>query len=367
MIDIVFATFVFLSTLLYGVCDPAKNISWSLAKFNVFFLHMGAMVLFAASIFQEPDRKIKPMIPIALLGIGLLNVVFLNFDSLVMTSFVNLFFWTMGLYIAINYLHYPSKIKKYIVWAAVINMLVYVVQKFGWTPILNTSMTTGEEGGIMGNISQLSTFLAIALPFMPPVGMVFCIILGVVGKELGLLVSCAVLLLIKLYRAGFLTKPIDVSIGVIFLGAFLILDYLKITPFHLIDTLVNVSIFNRMNVWKGTVEMIATSPWVGFGLGVRPLAYINNAPTAERLDVIFSSMLQLVFSVGMAGGAWLIFAGKEFKKRFDFSPESLSVLVFIILCIFKYPVEIPRIWFTLMAVFALWIIKTEKVKYVYGD
>lgn len=359
MADIILSAFVFLSTVAYGLSDPSKDASWTLVKFNIYFMHFAAMALLIFSIFARPERKIKPMLAIWLLGIGILNVVFNQFDQLVMSSFINIFFWVMGLYVAVNYIENPHKIKQFIIWAAIVNIYAYVFQKFGWNPMLNTGLTTGEEGGVMGNMASLSTFLAITLPFLPAVGIIFCLILGVVGKELGLLVACAIVIAFKINR---LRHPKKNTIIAIIMGAltiFFIIDFYEVIKFHIIETLINVSMKNRIGLWRGMLDMAFRNIWVGYGLGQRPI--IPSGPEEfTRYDYALSSFIQFFYSVGFAGIAFIIFGLKQFKERFNFSAEAVSILIFIALCIFKYPVEVPRIWLTLMVIIALFIIDTDK-------
>lgn len=351
MVDLVLKILVFSASLVYVPNVP-------IMRLDLIFFALGMIALFIASLFDKKVRNGDFTLIAFLVAMGAGSLFFSGFNPVSMSSFINLFLAVVGFVTVFSYAKDIESIKKIIVYSAFINIFFMILQKFGWNLIFNEGIVHGEEGGLMGNASRLSTYLAIALPFMVeahPASLLLLFLIGAVEKEIGLLVVIAVYVCVKVYRRHFF---FNVNNKVSFIYAFVILGGIF---FFFRDVIIHVSLANRLSIWKPTIEQIFERPWCGFGLGNLPVITSEyHHVVNQKPDFIFSSYLQLIFGVGLVGAVWIVLVLKELRKRFDYSPWGFSALSIAILSFPKYPFEIHRCWTVIVTVLACFLIKTHK-------
>ena len=72
--------------------------------------------------------------------------------------------------------------------------------------------------------------------------------------------------------------------------------------------------------------------------------------------------MPFIYGLGILGLVWIGYVIKDFVKRFDLSIESIAVLGFLVISLIEYPIEIPRLWFTIIFILVSWTIKQTEVK-----
>lgn len=305
---------------------------------------MGYLV--AASFFNKQRQISKDFSILAALFFvsGMINLLASQFHIIALASFLNMIMGLALIFAIAGHTKETYLIKKFIVWAAVANCFYLAIQKFGWNPILNAEITTGEEGAMMGNAANLSTLLAIALPFMMKESVLawfLLMIVGIVQQEGSLVLICVLYLMV--------TRPKTFVYMIVAGGAFIFLRW---------DDILHTSIIGRLDIWRCTIEQTFQSPFWGWGLGNKPLVTSKlHQVVNEKPDYIYSSFLQFMFSTGLIGLISVVAALRTFFKKFTLADEDMSIASIAILSIWKYPFEIQRLWIVICAVIALWIIR----------
>ena len=344
MVDIVTKILLLLTPIAYA------HGGMNLHKLSLRFFQIGIIALFGATLFDKPKRDAGELaLPVSiLLGLAIWNSCIHDFQPLDINAVCDLFYGVLGLTILVKYLGKPKECYKYIYWAVGINIAVMLFQKIGYTPITHFAhygSYTKCEGGIFGNISQLGMYIALALPFIWIASkwafIALCAGIALCGKsgEFTVLIPAGLMLFFRT------PKRIRYWVATLFLWVLI--------PFHKI--LWGSLLFRWNNVWRETIDMIFEKPITGWGLGVY---YLTTAKEG------FCSYLPFLFGVGLVGGlAWLIYVTRWYVKRFDNSVESISLLTFLLLCLIEYPIDIPRLWFTIISVMAFFIIKKKEGAY----
>lgn len=301
-----------------------------LGRFDLIFFELGAMLLFAVSLLEgsNRDKNIFPFaIVLILAGIG---CVANSFNVILMTNLINLFLGVMIVQIVANSEIEVKSLKKYILFAVGINILVFWGQMVGWSPILTVSKA-GQEGGIMGNSQRLVDYLAITLAFMSPLMLFIAGMVALMSKQLALFVILGVILAL---RYGNVAK-------IVVLGAF-------VACCVFFWGHIGGSVSTRLDIWKATIETLLSNPLLGCGLGIFP--HISSQfvrPDGGVTQYTYNSYLNLIFGVGVltVWPLWLVIS--RFFKNFNISEIHLCILSILLLSLFEYPFEIPRLWITL--------------------
>ena len=113
------------------------------------------------------------------------------------------------------------------------------------------------------------------------------------------------------------------------------------------------SITLRLDQWYNILNGFFGAPLRGYGLGIFPWKDVH--PSGD--SVMYSSLFEFVMGVGVLGALWLGWTLNKFKQTFLLCTEGLAVLSLIILSTVEYPCEIPRLWITIVAVLAFYVIK----------
>ena len=319
----------------------------SLNLFDIMFFRLGSMMLFCASLFDKPKRNINLATPIALImGLCLFNLFTHSFNQIIFSYVVNMFLALLSLSIIVNYASPLKEFSKWIVGAALINIFVLIIQKFGFNPFFSHNP---EEGGLMGNAPRLADYLTIISPILLSCSLAFIpllLIMSLLLKEYILLFVVLILVFIK-----FKNKVIRaIIVGVSLSGVVLLYHQIIFSLLH-----------TRWLVWKPTLEAIFNHPLNGYGLGL--FSNLSSQVVGIKgylAENCFNSYIEFVFGAGLLGLILIGLGIKKYIKHFDLSVESLSVLALLILSLLEYPVEIPKLWFTIIAIIGFFIIKTNK-------
>lgn len=330
MVDIVTKLLLLLSPIVYGA---HININY----FDIRFFEIGIIALFVASLFDKPKREIgKFNLPISLLlGLLVVNSFWHKFQPQDTRAIGFLFFGILGFVIMTKYLKSPQSCYKYIFWALGINLGVLVLQRIGYDPIFNYSTYCKLPGGMLRDIVRFSTYLALILPYLP---LTFAVILAFLFgiflcyAQISLLIPISLMIFFRtkdrLYR--FLTILAGIAIIITFHGK------------------IWTSILLRCNIWKPAIKMFFERPLLGWGFGTYQLWTGTES---------FNSYLPFIYGLGFLGLIWLGWLGREFKKRFEPNKENIAVLSLACVSLIEYPFEIPRLWFTIIAILSFYAIK----------
>jgi len=325
-----------------------------LQQFDIQFFHIGVMALFGASLLDKPVREFPRANKLAggLIGLMLLNIGLHRMNPVVSINCSHILLAMVALFIIVRYVREPKQLYFYIILPAVINICVFTLQRVGVDLIFNAA---ADPGGLMGNAPRLMTYLGIVLPFMWfGLGFLFitCISCAVAGTEVTLLASAMVMLMFKTKHVVAKDVRIACRIGLVAVSA--------IACYVFRDSIIT-SLANRLETWKGILVGFFAQPIAGFGLGIFPykeeVAWIV---PAEHTFTIYSSFLQFITGIGIAGFIWLFFVLKKYKSHFTLTPASLSILSLTIFCLVEYPIEIHRIWLTIISIVGIFIIESKQ-------
>ena len=115
----------------------------------------------------------------------------------------------------------------------------------------------------------------------------------------------------------------------------------------------------RAKYWGITTHIFAQRPLSGIGMSIYPGG--QERVTAGHDPMINSSLFYFICDSGWLGIVWLFFMMKSFFKRFVISSHAgLSVLAILLVGIVEYPIEIKRLWFTMISLTAFFTIDTYK-------
>ena len=312
--------------------------------FDITFFRMGIVALFIAMLFDRPRREIPQKIKLAmatLLGLVFGNVFIHAFTPAGLHNSFNLFLAIMGM--AIVYVHYDEKqnIKKYVLIAAAINLVVFITQKIGFDPIWTVHPYAGQEGALAGNQPRLITYFALVTPFLSLPFLALSVILAAATKQFAILIPVIIMLAARLKN-----KREKILFAVMaFLGLLLIREHIY------------SSLNFRFNLaWAPALKALFKQPLIGAGLGERVF---------PELAVVGSSCLQFIFGVGVLGAAWYWYAGRETWHKIKNNTESIALISLATIACIEYPIEIPRLWILIMGIITMYLLKIyagEKVQ-----
>jgi hypothetical protein len=337
MFDAVLKILVFLSTL---VCLPDRG----LFVFEQMWFHVSVIILALAAFASEKQRDFKPWLLIGFNAVFILNVFTHNFNPIVMQYALNVFLLSLAIFLVASYTQNFRSVIKWIFASYVVTSVVLVFQLYGFNVLL-TSL--GEDsGGLMGNLPRLSFLACLVLPLafkskakflLIPLIMLSC---GYVFPQYCIF---SVFLICFWFRCGsYGIKAVIAScIALIFI-------YVYLTK--------PVSINLRIDYYFLILRDFFSFYWLsGFGAGI-PFAKDIGARDMQT----YSSILQFIFTTGIAGAIWLCFTCVKFFKSFRASALNLSILAFGIISIWEYPFEVRRLWFVLAVLIGFLIIENKE-------
>jgi len=279
---------------------------------------------------------------LGLLGLCMANLFIYTFAPAVLATSMNIFVAVLGFSIVYVYLDEKADLKKYILWAALINVLYFASQKAGFDPIMDKAPNAGKEfmGAFAGNSARLGTYLALVLPFAPmvfiPVGMAMALI----TKQYVLFIPVVLMIWPRLVTRWQRLIMIGVCASA---GAILgkhILYSIMVTRFDA--------------VWKEVLIRFFDRSLIGYGLGVQIIPF---------LDGLFNSYLQFIVAVGILGAVWFGYVFKNIYKKISWDRESIAFMTLALSMLIEYPIETPRLWILIVGILVMFALKwTEKIK-----
>lgn len=338
MFDLILKLGLLLSPIVYGM-----NVSPD--RFDTIFFWLFGVVLFSVSLFEQPKREIPLIVKriiLFLIGICLSNLFWYSFNPICLSVLINIFFGCFVFILIIKYASNSLTFYRYIFYAGLINIAVFLLQKINYNPIFDIKIE-GEKGGLLGNGPRLMDYLAMTMP-IAPFGF-FYPLLSLLTKEF-LIVGIAGLIFIR--KAN---NKIRISL------AFIIL---LISIFFLRQEIIN-SLHTRWLIWEPTIKIFLKRPLLGYGLGM--FSRISSqfiTKTGLQVDYAFNSYLQFIFGTGILGLVWLGYVFKYIYSKIKFDKTFFAVLSLCILCLLEYPFEIPKLWITIIAILAFFVIKKEE-------
>lgn len=321
---------------------------FSFNKASLIFYHLFCLLLIAGSFFDSRKREIKNRLIVWLLAICLFNIIVGGFNLVALNGGINLLLGCIAVKIIAEYVEFEKSFVKCMALAGGLNILVMIGQSIGYTPIIFNP--SGEPGGIMGNAPNLCNYLAITLPFVfayyLPLAVVY-VLVGVFLKEIGIIGIGVIILCFHMKSLTRLFQILTLStVG-------LILIHKQI--FHSLDV--------RWLVWSPVLDQVFKNPFHGIGFGV-----FESISRQFKNDNAFSSLLQFFYSGGLlASIVWVCMFIKDFMKSFLNNTETVAMIAIFLLCLIEYPFETMRLWVTIIAVIAFYLIKNEGVKYASQD
>lgn len=299
------------------------------------------------------------------LASALASTAFKEFNQIAMFSFVNMFLATNLIMAVSSDEEAVEWIDKNIGWIFILpialNLIVLIWHWMGFNPIIENK--TGEPGGLLGNSPRLCMYLAIVLPFVFDKSKLLALIIGFIGvvlKEVYLPFFCMFLFIAKDTFGG---KDEDISYYNSFIKFLCLLGFV-LAPFTFYRQKIIESLTIRMDVWLPTLEQSFKSLWFGYGPGV----FQHVSPQFVKkiigvgqgfiyADNSFSSIIQIFFSQGMVGLICFGFIVRFFLKHWEADKYDMSLLFLLIMALFEYPFEVPKLWLTICIIVGVKIVK----------
>jgi len=307
--------------------------------FDIIFFRTGVIILYAASLLDTPKRIMPAFankITLGLLGLALMNIFIHTFAPQVLANTMNLFLAVIAFYIVYN--HYDDKkdLSKFIILAGIINFFLFLSQVCGFDPVFNQDPLYNLGGGFLGNHARLGTYFALITAFMPVWLLPISIIVMALTKQYIILIPIFLILFLKSklkYRI-ILTLMSLVLSAILWKHIFLSLVITRFTE-----------------VWKPALIQFFYCPFVGWGLGNKVI---------PNLDAIFNDYLQFIIGVGILGLVWLGYAFYLIRKNISFNKFTIPLIALLLVMLVEYPIEIARLWYLIIAVFVMALVKGDK-------
>jgi len=305
------------------------------------FFHFGVIALFATSLLDIPKRDNIPIAKeiVLFLGLCIFSTAIHTFQMFSVGALLNLFFSCIALNLIYRYMSDPKSYYKYITLAAGINIGIYLLQRyyFNFLPI-------DAGGGIFGTTCRMANYLAVIAPMLSLLFLFIIPIISIMLNQFTAVGVVAMLYGVKLWKIT--VRDIRFNISAIFLLALSILGVIWYKS-HFIS-----GIKSRLfDVWKPMIMEICRAPFIGHGLG----AYYSQVGTDP-----FNTYLAFVYDVGVLGAVLIGYTLYNIRKYFNLSIPSLSLIAVLAVSMIDYPIEIPRLWFTIIFIIAAFFIKEKE-------
>ena len=314
-------------------------------KFSVMFFHFGVIGLFMASLLDSPKRKPIPIKReiVLFLALCFFNIAIHSFKIPSIGIFINLFLFCLSLNIVYQHMKEPKEYYKYIIIAAGINIFVYLAQRFyfnflPFAPIVKVQGVI-EWGGILGTAPNMANYLAVITPI---IFSTLWILIPIMVILLNQFIPIIIFMLMAIERFRFSKRLLVYISGILFLL------FLGIFHKHIIES-IDLRLFR---VYKPVITEIFKAPFIGHGLGV---CYIQFGTT------VFNSFLPFIYDVGFSALVWLGYTFYKAKSFFNWSIPSLSMVALLVTSNLDSPIEIPRLWFTIIFIIAAFFFPKEEI------
>jgi hypothetical protein len=309
-------------------------------KMELMFFQTAVSILFIISIWCKRRRELSNEAKVfctVLLSLTLAGVALNGFASVSMMAWLILLLCSLFGMLVYQYCEKPKKVMWFVTAGAIVNIAVMLLQRYGGIDVLTPTIgdikmpVPGEYGGLIGSSPRLGMLLTMIFPLCSwPVAAVFAgVCLWI--KELTVL---AVVSLILFFKSDRWWKKLIIAVisaaGVYFLRGYII-----------------QALGARWVSWKPALIVILNNP-KGFGVGLFPS--------------VFSSVLQTIYMMGLAGIAFYVYIFQRLSKNFKPTAEVLAVIALLSLMVFEYVLETIRLWPVIITVVAFYFIKQKEVE-----
>lgn len=303
------------------------------------FFRCGVIVLFMASLWDKPRREMPQeirLIILGLLGLCLANLFIHSFAQIILAPTMNIFLAALAFYIVYCYLDEKANLVKYILFAGLINLAFFIGQVFEFDPVFDKLADDG--GAFFGNVPRFANYATLLLPFLGlPLALIIGLVLLWITKQFVFLIPLAWMLFVKI-------KPLRQRI--LLMAAILLLLVLG-WP-HIRHSLIDT---RYTTLWYPALKAFFDRPLIGYGLGVNVVSDVGS---------IFNNFLQFMLGVGIFGLAWFAYVFRCLRKSLSLNNRSIPLLTLMGMMCIEYPLEIPRLWYLVMAIIVMFLIKPEE-------
>lgn len=311
--------------------------------FDIIFFRTGVMVLFISSLLDKPKRQIPDYLRnliLGLFGLCLFNMYNHPFAQSVLANTLNTFIAIIGFCIVYVYYDDTKNLKKFILWAAFINLILFSMQMLGFDPVYDKSDFGMLEGGFLGNSARLANYITLIIAFLPIYLLPACIIFGLIIKQYVVFIPVIVILF---NRGKTLKSKILITI-VVFSASVFLGDH------------IGGSLKVRINeAWFPVLKAFFDRPFVGCGLGINPVP-------GSGLGVILNSYIQFIVGFGILGAVWFGYLFRTIYQRIELEDLTTPFVVLLLLMLIEYPVEMMRCWFLIIAILVMQLLKIREVE-----
>ncbi len=305
--------------------------------FDLIFFRTGIIILFLSSLIDKPKRELPGYITkvvLGLFGLVIWNLFVHTFDPKILATSMDLFLAFIGFYIVYIYYDEKQSLRKYILWAGAINLLLFISQKIGFDPVWDKHpIYNGLEGAFFGNKMRLITYFALLTPFLPLWLLPLSIGLGLYTHQYIIFIPVVVMLFMLMK-----TKRTKIGFGIVCILAGIFVR----------QSILNSLAFRFNMAWKQTLVIFFKQPFIGLGLGVQPI---------YGLDVIANSYLQFISGVGILGAVWYGYVFYNLRDTIAFNKYTLPLISLILIMSLEYAIEIMRYWYLIIGILIIALIK----------
>lgn len=317
----------------------------------------GCIFLFAVSQFFPSLRKNDNPFPALFLGWAVLSCFTHLMQEFTLIGLTQVLMFTFTYYALTNTLDREicQTIKKCIVLIAVANVVMGMMQYFGFSPVYDTKEVTGF-------ISQKWNFgilCAVALPFAIEWNLLTTVIL-LVGVAVADKYACYIPLFLALFLNA-RVKTVSRKVSIPVLIAFIFAAMLKKTDFFheslasLGHGEMSLKVAPRISHWKEVMHFSFGRPLDGYGFNSFS-AYIRSTK-ANFVPEMHSEPLQVFFETGAIGVAimlgWIVRIWKK-SNIMNLDATATSLMIFAVASFFHSCFHAPNILFVFMIILAMW-------------
>lgn len=361
MFDVLLKFFLFTTVTLYL---PGMRVT----EFDQKYFDIAVMILTFITPFCSKIRHIYAGRWLTLIGLNcvcLLNCFTHIFDSYVLSYTINVFLFSILIFIVSTYCKDFNSCIKWALYAFVVNYLVLIMQVCGFND-LTPSFPLTHPGGLMSNSPRLSFLACLLIPFAfeMNIGIFLMIIISQLFKQpqYGIFLIILVMIWFKYPKQWIrllviLFVLILIKIALMYKGAS-ISNRIYYYYYVLHD-------FYNYFLWKGfgvgIPFLVFSKPFWMYGEEIYIAKFLSVVKTDSEIQML-SSILQFFFMSGVTGILWFLFICKKFYKNFHPCALDYSLLGLMLISVFDYPLQTTRILFLVAVEIAGKIIQLYKTK-----
>ena len=309
--------------------------------FDLVFFRTSVIVLFLASLFDTKKRELpgyaKNLIA-GLIGLCLYNIFVHTFAQPVLANTMNLFLGIIAFSLVYCYYDTKKSMVKYMLIAGCLNLILLVLQRVGLDPIFDIipQNTKYLAGAFMGNSPRLGIYFALLTPYLPILLLPLAILVSIFIGQYTMLIPVLLIVFSKIKNNWHRILGIGVcGVSALFLKSHILRSF--------------ALRFN--NAWKPGLEYFFDKPLIGHGVGIT----IN-----KSFLVMSTSYIQIMLGFGILSLVWVGWLIKNIKEDIDFTPAGIGLVSLLILMAVEYPIELPRLRFSIIAIIVMFMLKPKR-------